>query len=93
MSYQHITKRVAQELGLPEDLVNNTYKSFWRFVRETIQELPLKEDLSQEEFDKIQTNFNIPSIGKLSCTWNRYNGVKKQFERFKELKDVHNKED
>lgn len=77
MSYQHITKRVAEELGLPEDLVNKTYTYFWKYIRETIQELPLKEDLSQEDFDKIQTNFNIPNIGKLSCTWNRYTGVKK----------------
>jgi hypothetical protein len=90
MSYQNIVTKVAEELGLPESLVNETYKSFWRYVRETIKELPLKEDLSQEEFDKLQTNFNIPSIGKLSCTWNRYNGVKKQFEKFKELKNVHN---
>jgi hypothetical protein len=90
MSYQNIITKVAEELGLPESLVNETYKSFWRYVRETIKELPLKEDLSQEEFDKLQTNFNIPSIGKLSCTWNRYNGVKKQFEKFKELKNVHN---
>jgi hypothetical protein len=90
MSYQNIVTKVAEELGLPESLVNETYKSFWRYVRETIKELPLKEDLSQEEFDKLQTNFNIPSIGKLTCTWNRYNGVKRQFEKFKELKDVYN---
>lgn len=90
MSYQNIITKVAEELGLPESLVNETYKSFWRYVREAIKELPLKEDLSQEEFDKLQTNFNIPSIGKLSCTWDRYNGVKKQFEKFKELKNVHN---
>jgi hypothetical protein len=90
MSYQNIITKVAEELGLPESLVNETYKSFWRYVRETIKELPLKEDLSQEEFDKLQTNFNISSIGKLSCTWDRYNGVKKQFEKFKELKNVHN---
>lgn len=92
MSYKDIIIKVANELDLPEELVNRTYISYWKYIRETIQELPLKDNLTQEEFNAMKTNFNIPSIGKLSCNWNRYSGVKKKFERFKSLKDVYNKE-
>lgn len=91
MKYQDIVRNVALELNLPEDLVSRTYDSYWKYIRESIQQLPLKEDLSEEEFNVLKTNFNIPSLGKLSCTYPRYVGVKKQFKKFKELKDVHNK--
>lgn len=91
MKYQDIVRNVALELNLPEDLVSRTYDSYWKYIRENIQQLPLKEDLSEEEFNVLKTNFNIPSLGKLSCTYPRYVGVKKQFKKFKELKDVHNK--
>lgn len=93
MKHSEIIKKVAEELNLPEELVSKTYDAYWRFIRESISSLPLKSDLSKEQFDSLKTNFNIPSIGKLSCNYQRYLGVKKQFEKFKELKDVHNKED
>lgn len=87
MTYLSILNKVSDELGLPFEVVRATYESYWKFIRETIQALPLKEDLSEEEFSKLRTNFNIPSIGKLSCTYNRYTGLKKQYERYKKLRD------
>lgn len=86
MTYEEIINTVAKELNLPIDLVKNTYKAYWQFIRDTIQELPLKEDISEEEFSKLQTNFNIPSLGKLSCTRDRYLGVKKKFEYIKKIR-------
>ena len=88
MKYPAIIKKVAEELELPEDLVRRTYDSYWKFIRESIQSLPLKEDLSEEDFNKLRVNFNIPSLGKLAVSYKRYVGVKKQFNRFK---DVFNK--
>lgn len=87
MTYLNILNKVSDELGLPFEVVKTTYESYWKFIRETIQALPLKEDLSEEEFSKLRTNFNIPSIGKLSCTYKRYIGLKKQYERYKKLRD------
>lgn len=86
MTYEEIINTVAKELNLPVDLVKNTYKAYWQFIRDTIEALPLKEDISEEEFSKLQTNFNIPSLGKLSCTRDRYLGVKKKFEYIKKLR-------
>ena len=68
-------------------MVKEAYESFWVFIKENIKALPLKEDISEEEFNKLRTNFNMPSIGKLSCTYDRMIGVKKRFERLKNLKD------
>ena len=93
MKHTEIIKKVSDELQLPEELVSRTYDAYWKFIRESISSLPLKDNLSRESFDELKTNFNIPALGKLSCNYQRYTGVKKQFEKFKDLKDVHNKED
>ena len=76
MNYSDILKQVSDELELPLDVVKLAYESNWKFIRETIKDLPLKEDLTEEEFSKLQTNFNIPSLGKLTCTYDRFKGVK-----------------
>ena len=87
MTYEQIIESVANELQLPVDLVRRTYKAYWQFVRDTIQQLPLKDDISEEEFKKIKTNFNIPSLGKLYCTRDRYLRVKKRFEYINNLRE------
>ena len=87
MTYEQIINAVSEELELPVDLVKNTYKAYWKFIRDTIQELPLKEEISEEEFSKLRTNFNIPSLGKLTCTRDRYIGVKKRFGYIQNLRE------
>ena len=87
MTYEQILNKVADELELPISLVRNTYKAYWQFIRDTIQELPLKEDITEEEFLKLNTNFNIPSLGKLTCTIDKYRGVKKRFEYIQNIRN------
>ena len=88
MIYSEAIKQVSTELGLPPQVVKEAYESFWTFIRNNIKALPLKEDLSKEEFDKLRTNFNIPSIGKMSVTWERYLGKKKQWELLNSMRHV-----
>lgn len=76
MTYKEIINEVSGELGLPKGFVDSVYKSFWKAVREHIVSLPLKEELTEEEFMKLQPNVNIPSIGKLYVTSDRYKKVK-----------------
>ena len=87
MTYEQIIESVAKDLQLPTELVRKTYKAYWQFIRDTIQNLPLKEDISEEEFKKLKTNFNIPSLGKLYCTRDRYLRVKKRFEYINNLRE------
>lgn len=93
MIYSEAIKQVSIELGLPPRVVKEAYESYWTFIRNSIKALPLKEDLSKEEFDKLRTNFNVPSIGKLSCTYDRMIGVKKRFEHIRKLKDDYNNQE
>lgn len=86
MRYLDVVGRVSKELNIPEEVVSLAYKSYWSFIRQTIQSLPLKNDISEEEFAEMRTNFNIPSLGKLSCTFDRMVGVKKRFEYIKKIK-------
>lgn len=87
MNYSDIIGKVSEELDLPIEVVDRTYKAFWVFIKSHIQALPLKEDLSEEEFSSLRTNFNIPSLGKLSCTYSRMLGVKKRHKLIKQIRE------
>ena len=79
MGFKDIINKVSEELDLPKDLIENTYKAYWNFIKNTIEELPLKTELTQQEYNKLKTNINIPSLGKLHCTYNRYIGIRNRF--------------
>ena len=87
MKYIEIYTKVADELNLPIEVVIEAYKSYWKFIKQTIQELPLKEDINEEEFSKLRTNFNVPSLGKIVCTYDRMMGVKKRYNYIKKLRE------
>lgn len=87
MNYPDIIGKVSQEMDIPLEVVDTAYKSYWKFIKQTIQSLPLKDDISEEEFAKLRTNFNIPSLGKLTCTFDRMVGVKKRFKYIKRLRE------
>lgn len=79
MTYEEIVAKVSEDTGLSRKLVDRTYKSYWRAVREHIKSLPLKEDLSEEEFNKLKPSVNIPSIGKLYVTYDRYKKIRQRY--------------
>ena len=86
MNKEDIYIQVSKELEIPEEVIKEAYESYWKFIKSKIKSLPLKEDLSEEEFSKYRTNFNIPSLGKLSCTFDRMESVKKRFEYLNKIK-------
>lgn len=87
MKYPDIVKALSEELNISEEVVDAAYKSFYAFMREVIVDLPLKEDLTEEEFNNLKTNFNLPALGKLHCTYERYLGMKEQKKYIKKLKE------
>ena len=91
MSYPDIVGKVSEELGLPKEVVNKTYKAYWLFIKNHIQSLPLKENLNEEDFAKLRTNFNIGSIGKLCVAYKHYIGIKKRFEYLRKIRGNENK--
>lgn len=80
-----IILKVSNNNGIDKKVVEKAYKAYWRAVKKHISSLPLKEDLTEEEFSKLRPNVNIPSIGKLYVTYERYLNTKKQDKIIKEL--------
>ena len=78
MTYDEIIEKVADSLGMHKTMVNKIYRAYWRAVREYIEALPLKEDLTDEEFNTLKPNVNIPKIGKFYVTLDRYQRIKKK---------------
>ena len=85
MHHQEIYQQVAEELGIPEETVTLAYKSKWRFIRNHIETLTLKEPIDAGQFKQMRTNFNLPSLGKLYLTFERFLNVKKRYEYLKNL--------
>lgn len=50
-------------------LVINTYKAFWKHIKTSVESLPLKDDITEEDFKSYKTNYNLPYIGKLYCNY------------------------
>lgn len=69
---QNSLNKLSKELNLPIETIEKIYKSYWKFIKYTIEELPLKEDLSEEEFFKLKSSFNITNLGKLHCSYSKY---------------------
>lgn len=93
MSFFDIIDKVSKDTGLPFDIVYNTYKAFWLYIKSYIKELPLKEGITEEQFSNIKTNFNIPSLGKLGCIYTRYRNIKDRFDNINDIKKRNEKAD
>lgn len=82
-----IYSKVAKQFSLNEEDVRIAYISYWKFIKETIEGLPLKEDITEEELNRLKVNFNIPSIGKLYCNKDTVAGAVKH-ELYKKKKNA-----
>lgn len=77
---------MSEDTGIPIEVVDKAYKGFWLYIRDSVQKLPLKEELTEVEFFNLKPNFNIPSLGKLCLSYNRFKGVKDKFNYIKKLR-------
>lgn len=95
MTYEEMVSQVAESVGLPKKMVDKIYKAFWKAVRIHIESLPMKQELTDDEFLQLKPNVNIPSIGKFHVTLDRYHRVKSRrriIEEFKSKKHATHQE-
>ena len=86
-----IILNASRTLKISPDVVEKVYKAYWLYIKTTIEALPLKEELDEESFLKLRTNFNIPSLGKLNCTLPKYNGIKNRFKLINIIRNAKDK--
>lgn len=70
-----IIKQVAIKLQLSEVLVTTVYLKYCKILKNEIETLPLKNQeilLTEEEFNKLNTSFNIKNLGKIYTNYNTY---------------------
>lgn len=87
----NIAKEVAERLNVSPQIVLAVYKAFWKHIKSNIESLPLKQDISEEDFNSYKTNYNLPYIGKLYCNYDSLVNAKKKLKysnaRYKYQKD------
>ena len=93
MDYDEIIEKVADDMCLPKILVKKSYRAYWKAIKEHIEGLPLMQDLTDEEFMALRTNVNIPSLGKIYVTLDRYKNIKKYLAIRKKIKENKNVKD
>lgn len=86
MDISKIYEQVSRETGASSRVVENVFKSYWLFLKDRIEKLPFEKTLDEEEFNRLSTSFNIPSIGKLYCTYEDYRRIKERFKNIKKLR-------
>lgn len=92
-SYDMAVKKTASELGISVGTIRKCYHEFWKFIRDSIEELPLSDEfVTEDEFKKMCTVFNIPSLCKLYCTYGEYVKKKESIQKRQRRRNAKNKE-
>lgn len=69
---------MAQELNLDPKEVSKVWTAYWKFIKNHISSLPLKGEITEEEFSKLNPNINISSLGHLTCSYDRILKLKRK---------------
>ena len=56
---------IAKRYNLPEDVVENIVNSPYLFTYEKLKDMDFTEVQTEEDADKLKTNFNYKGLGKL----------------------------
>jgi len=60
---------IGLKYNLQDEVINKIVNSPYKFTREKISELQISDDMSEEEYNKLKTNFMYLYIGKLYTTF------------------------
>ncbi len=77
--------RIGLKYNLNKEQIKKIVESPYKFAKEKTDELNLKDIQSEEEFDKLKTNFIFKYLGKLHTSYQSIEGRRKQSETFKQI--------
>ena len=81
-------KMLIHKIGLKHNLRDNVItkivNSPYKFTKDTITSIDVSSISSEDEFDKLKTNFIYKYIGKIYCTYRVLSNHRKRSERFTE---------
>lgn len=87
-----ILNKMSKELGIPYKVCVDAYMAQWDFIQEKVKTFDFR-NMTPEEFDSLRVNFNLPSIGKLCVTRERFDNLHRQLEYYRtHIKNVQNHE-
>lgn len=78
-------RQTARYFSVSPKLVEEIYRSYWKFIKETVSSKSLKE-ISDEEFDSSNLNINLPYLGKLYADKEKLNKYRRQLNYYKNVK-------
>lgn len=70
-----ICKKVAADLNIPEIVIITVYYQYIKTLKQEIEKIPIKNTekiMSEEEFMKYHTSFNIRHLGKIFTNYEIY---------------------
>lgn len=88
---QDIILAASEKLNIPDDVIEIAYREYWNWVKDTLENVPVNEDMTEEKFTKMQTSINVPSLGKFYASYSRAQFLNKKFKEYAE-KAVQDKE-
>jgi hypothetical protein len=62
--------RIGLKYHLKDDDIRKIITSPYLFARETITDLSIDDNISENDFNKLKTNFIFPKIGKFYVKYN-----------------------
>lgn len=78
---KRLIHRIGLKYNLRDDIVNKILVSPYKFTREKITELELKEVVDREDAEALKTNFMYLHIGKLYISIDRLLTINKRKQK------------
>ena len=84
--------QASRKLSVDVRLVEAIYRSYWGFIRNRIEGLSLTT-MTEDEFNSVEHNFNIPYIGKLYVDYEKIEKYKRHKNYIQNVKAKENQAD
>lgn len=76
--YKKLVEEIAEKHGVELSQAREVRDSMFSFIRKEIGKIDYTGVDTEEEFDKIKKNFNIPKLGKLYANYYNLKSIKKK---------------